>query len=140
MECRFEQAFARFLEVNHKNHSTQRKPSKRIHVVKEDSGQRSKQLPDQILYVLKIGRKSVKPLRIEQNRSGQKRNRSSTMLENMRGIYFVDPHNEEHKQILPPKKKREVKTGKTCRAQARFIGQTERRDLWQPPCGCKAGN
>ena len=77
-----------------------------------------------------------------QNRAKQewaKRNGSSTMLEDMRGIYFVDPHNEEYKQLLK-RKKSEVKTGKTCRVKTRFIGQTERRDPWQPPCGCKAGN
>ena len=41
----------------------------------------SKQLPDRIMDGQKFGQKSVKPLRIEKNRNGQKRNRSSTMLD-----------------------------------------------------------
>ena len=61
--------------------------------------QRFKRQPDQIMYVQKFGRKFVKPLRIEKNRDGQKKNRSSTMLED-RGIYFIGPDDEEYKEIV----------------------------------------
>ena len=59
--------------------------------------QRSKQLPDQIMRCQKFGRKLVKPLRMEKNRNGQKRNRNALRL---RGIYFIDPHDRENSEIL----------------------------------------
>ena len=43
--------------------------------------QRFKQLPDQTMYGQKSGRKLAMPLRIEKNQNGQKKNQSSTMLE-----------------------------------------------------------
>ena len=46
----------------------------------------------QNMYVQKFGRKLVKPLRIEKNRNGQKKNSAGSM----RGIYFVDPDDEEY--------------------------------------------
>ena len=46
----------------------------------------------------KFGRKLVKPLRIEKNKGGHKKNRSSTKLED-RG-FFIDPDDEECKEIL----------------------------------------
>ena len=52
-----------------------------------------------IMYGQKFGRRFAKPLRIERNRNGQKKNQSSTMLE--------DWDDEEYKGIL------KKKTGKT---------------------------
>ena len=42
--------------------------------------QKLNRLPDQIMYGQKYGRKMVKPLRIEKNKNGRKRSRSSNML------------------------------------------------------------
>ena len=50
--------------------------------------QRFKQLPDQIMKGQKFGRKVVKPVRIERYKNGQKKNRSSTMLENERNLLY----------------------------------------------------
>ena len=47
----------------------------------ERDSPKCKRLQDQIMYGQKYGRTLVKPLRIEKNRNGQKRNRSSTLLE-----------------------------------------------------------
>ena len=52
------------------------------------------------MYGQKFGRKLVKPLRLERNRKGQKKNQSSTMLGKLRGIYLNDPDGEENKDIL----------------------------------------
>ena len=46
-----------------------------------------------------LDKKLVKPLRIEKNRNGQTRNRSSTVPEE-RGIYFIDPDDREDLEIL----------------------------------------
>ena len=53
-----------------------------LYVVREETDKDPRQPPDQIVYGQKFGRKLVKPLRIEKNRNGQKRSRSSTMLKN----------------------------------------------------------
>ena len=60
----------------------------------------SNKLPDQIMYGLKFGRKLVKPLRIERNRTGQKERSKLDNARKMKGIYIIDPDDEEHKEIL----------------------------------------
>ena len=75
LECRRAQKLVRFLERVHEIYFVEGEASKKKDVVWERDWQRSKQLPDQ------FGRKLVEPLRIEKNRNGQKRNRSSTILE-----------------------------------------------------------
>ena len=77
MECRFEQTFVRFLDRIHKVYSVQRETSKGIYVVRGETDQRFIRIPDQIMYGQKFGRNLVKPLRIEENRSEQKKNQSS---------------------------------------------------------------
>ena len=52
------------------------------------------------MYDLKLGRKLVKPLRIENNRNGQKKNQKLDNAPRLRGIYFIDPDDEEHREIL----------------------------------------
>ena len=80
LECRFKQTFVRFVERIHKIHSAERENLQMNICVPVRDWQRSKRLPDQIVYVQKYGRKLVKPLRIEKNRNGQNKNRSLTML------------------------------------------------------------
>ena len=54
----------------------------------------------------KFGRNLEKPLRIERNRNGQEKNSCSTTLENMKGIYFVDPDDEKcEKNLMNARKK-----------------------------------
>ena len=110
LECRFKQTFVRFFERIHKIHSIERETSKKIRVVRGGDWQRSKrQLPDQIMYGQKFGRKLVKPLRIEKNRNGQKRNRSSTMLEDWEEFIYWS----RRQRILRNSQRCEGKIGKT---------------------------
>ena len=41
----------------------------------------------------------VKPLRIERNRNGLEKNPKLDNARKMRGIYFIDPDDEEYKEI-----------------------------------------
>ena len=51
------------------------------------------------MYVQKFGRRLVKPLRIDKNRNGQKKPKPDNARK-LRGIYFIDPDDEEYKEIL----------------------------------------
>ena len=42
----------------------------------------------------------MKPLRIERNRNGQKKNQKLDNAPRLRGIYIIDPDDEEHREIL----------------------------------------
>ena len=61
------------------------------------------------MYGQKYGRKFVKPLRIEKNMNGQKKRAKLDNARRLRGIYFIDPDDEEYREIL---KKREEKNWK----------------------------
>ena len=89
LECRFEQAFVRFLERIHRIYPIEREASKRIHVGLGRNWQRFKPLPDRIMCGQKYGRKLVMPRRIEKNKNGQKKSQNLTMLEKLRGIYLL---------------------------------------------------
>ena len=52
------------------------------------------------MYGQKRGRKLVQPLRIEKNKNEQNTRRSSTIARKLRGIYFIDPDDEEYKDTL----------------------------------------
>ena len=62
--------------------------------------QRFKRLPDHIMYGQKFWPKLVKLLRIERNRNGQKKKPKLDDARRLRWIYFIDPDNEEHKEII----------------------------------------
>ena len=52
------------------------------------------------MYCLTYGPKLGKPLTREKNKNGQTRSRNSIMLDGMRGIYFIDPEDEEYKKTI----------------------------------------
>ena len=62
--------------------------------------QKFKRPRDQIMYGLKYGAKLVKPLRSEKNKHWKTRGHNSTMLDRLRGVYFIDPDDEECKETL----------------------------------------
>ena len=66
---------------HHKFYFTERKTSKRIRVVREETDKDPNNYQTRSCVARRLDEKSAKPLRIEKNRNGQKRNRSSTMLE-----------------------------------------------------------
>ena len=80
--------------------------------------QRFKRLPDQIIHVQKFGRKLVKPLKIEKDRNGQKKNRSLTMLKDWEEFTLSIQMTKSTKKFS---KKREEKW----------------KDLWLHPCRAK---
>ena len=57
------------------------------------------------MYGQKFGLKLVRPLRIEKNKNGRKKSQSSTTLGD-RGIYLIDPDDEEYKEILKNTKRK----------------------------------
>ena len=99
MECRFEQTFVRFLERIHKVHFIDRETFKgkmwsRRRLTKIQATSR----PDQVCPEVwtKIGKAA-------QNREKQEWGKEKPKLDNariLRGIYFVDPDDEEYREIL----------------------------------------
>ena len=87
-----------------------------------------------IMFVQKYGRKLVKPLRIEKRQNGRKKNSKFDNARRLRGIYFIDPDDQDDKEIL---KKREEKTGKTYGSS-----HDVQKDgsYFHHEGGCKAGN
>ena len=68
--------------------------------------QKCKRLPDQIMCGQKFWRKLVQLLGIERNRNGQKKKPKLENARRLRGIYFIDPDDEEHKRNYQKKKTR----------------------------------
>ena len=91
---------------------------KSVHVVRWETHKRFKRLPDQIMCGQKFGRKCVKLLKIWKNKNGQKRSRSSTMLEDCEGLTLS------------------IQTTKNIQ---KFSKKRERnwKDLWLPAMPCK---
>ena len=90
MKCRYEQTFDKFLERIHKVHFVERETSKRIFVVPGEIDKSSNDCQTRIMYGQKFGRKLVKPLRIEKNRNGQKKNPKLDSSRRLRRTYFID--------------------------------------------------
>ena len=86
LERRFEQKFVRFLVRFTKLTLLKKKTFKRIHVSGAETDKKFNSLRNQIMYGQKFGRKLVKSFRIERNGNGQKKNRSSTKLEDWNGF------------------------------------------------------
>ena len=87
-ECRFEQACVTFLERIHKVHSFWKKNVRSDLCGPVRDWRRFNRLPDQIMCGQKLRRKLGKLLRIEKDRNGQGKNRSSTLLEDWKEFTF----------------------------------------------------
>ena len=79
---------SRFLERIHKVHSTWKKNLQKVFMWFGRNWQRFRRLPDQIMCGQKFRRKLGKLLRIEKDRNGQGKNRSSTLLEDWKEFTF----------------------------------------------------
>ena len=81
--------------------------------------QRFKQLPDQITYGQKHGRKLVKPLRFEKNKNGQKKKQSTTTLEEWDEFTLS------------------IQMTKSTKKFSRKMRRENWKDLWLQPCRAK---
>ena len=135
-EWRLGQIFVRLMERTHEIHSIHGKRNL------QKDWQRFKQLPDQIMKGQKFGRKVVKPVRIERYKNGQKKNRSSTMLENERNLLYWSRGRriQRNSQECEEKLERPVAPTMPCKKPPKSIKETCVNQVTGKPNGASEEN
>ena len=92
----------------HAVHNIERKTSWRIRVVPGGGWQKFKQHQGPIIYGQKFCQELRKQLNEKKSSIGLLKNENSTMLESLKGIYFIDPDDKEFQENI--KRQRKVGT------------------------------
>ena len=119
---RFKETSARFVERFRKVHSIERENFQKNTRGPGRDWQRSHDYQARSCMARSMDVKWVKPLRMKRNRNGQKKNRSSTKLQD-RGIYFIDPDDKTQKfsQMRWRKLERPMAPAMPCKRQTSIV-------------------
>ena len=90
----------------------------------------SKRPPDQALCGQRFGKICGKRRNAKKSKSGLSKNRGLTMPEQLRDIYFIDPSDEEFKDIM--KKKKTLVESSKCRCQLQCLAKLDARSTGRP--------